>query len=86
MRTPIQALRKAVDLAGGQTALAKKINAIAGSELSQGHVWAWLNKENRKVPAEFCHVISQITAGRISPTELRPDVFITPDTHKKIAS
>lgn len=86
MRSPIEALQQAVDLAGGQTELARKINAIRDSKLTQGHVWAWLNRENRKVPAEFCLPISQIAGGEVRPEELRPDVFDIPAADQKQAS
>ncbi|MCA2486535.1 MULTISPECIES: YdaS family helix-turn-helix protein, partial [Vibrio] len=39
-------LRRAIDLVGGQSALARAINS------KQQNVWFWLNKSGR-VPAEF---------------------------------
>lgn len=66
--TPLQ---KAVDLVGGQAALAEKIGK------KQPHVWNWLNRGNKRAPGEFCIAIEQATDGRVTRYELRPDVFGT---------
>lgn len=62
----MNALQRAIEVAGGQTALAKKIKT------SQGHVWAWLNRD-KKVPAEYVLPIERATG--ISRHELRPDIY-----------
>jgi DNA-binding transcriptional regulator YdaS (Cro superfamily) len=59
-------LQKAVTVAGGQLALAKKIG------LKQGHVWWWLNR-SKKVPAEQVIAIEKATG--VSRHELRPDIY-----------
>lgn len=59
---------KAVEVAGGQTALANLIN------VSQGLVWQWCNGR-LKVPAERCGDIEQATGGAITRADLRPDIF-----------
>lgn len=66
--SPIQ---KAVDLVGGQSALARAI----GGTVKQAHVWYWLNTDGCKVPSEHCAAIEKATAGKITRHELRPDVF-----------
>ena len=82
MKAPIQALEDAVLAAGGQRALAEKINQALGENIKtpqkQGHVWAWLNREGAKVPAEFCTAIQKISKGAAFNYELRPDVFAAP--------
>lgn len=70
-KTPLQ---EAVDLAGGQSQLAKKIKNLTGKNIGQGHVWAWINKSN-KAPAELCQVIEEITG--VEKERLRPDVFLS---------
>ena len=61
-------LLKAVNLSGGQLALARKIG------VSQGHLWCWLHRD-KKVPAERCADIEQATGGAVTCADLRPDVF-----------
>ena len=64
--TPIEL---AVELAGGQSALARAI----GGDVKQAHVWYWLQKG--VVPAEHCGAIETATGGKVTREELRPDVF-----------
>lgn len=59
-------LSRAVSIAGGQLALAKKIGT------SQPRVWNWLNRDAR-VPAEFVLPIEHATG--VSRHELRPDLY-----------
>lgn len=61
--TPLQ---KAIEIAGGQTALADRLG------VKQGHVWHWLKKA-KKVPAEYVIPIERETG--ISRHELRPDIY-----------
>lgn len=62
------ALRRAVEKAGGQSALARACG------VKQGHVWHWLNKALR-VPAEHVVAVEAATNGAVSRHELRPDIF-----------
>jgi DNA-binding transcriptional regulator YdaS (Cro superfamily) len=62
----IDALKKAVDVAGGQSNLARAIG------VKQQHVWNWLNRDG-KPAAES--VLSIEAATGVSRYELRPDVF-----------
>jgi DNA-binding transcriptional regulator YdaS (Cro superfamily) len=62
--TPIA---KAVRIAGGQTALARKIG------VTQGAVWKWL-RGMQKISAEHVISISESTDGQVLPFELRPDL------------
>lgn len=63
---PNTPLQSAVILAGGQSALARKIGK------SQAHIWWWLNRAKR-VPAESVGAIEAATG--ISRAALRPDLF-----------
>lgn len=63
--TPIE---KAVDIAGGQTALAAALG------IKQAHVWNWL-KRGTPVTASLCAAIERVTNGSVTRYELRPDVF-----------
>jgi DNA-binding transcriptional regulator YdaS (Cro superfamily) len=65
----MNAIERAIDIAGGQSALARAL----GGSVKQAHVWYW--KENGEVPPEHCIAIEIATEGKVSRYELRPDVF-----------
>ena len=62
----VEALEKAVEAVGGQTALAAAVG------VKQTHIWNWLNRDKR-VPAERVIAVEQATG--ISRHELRPDIY-----------
>ena len=64
-------LVKAIQIAGGQTALAKKI----GGGIKQGHVWWWLNRSKSGVPPEYAAAIEKATGGAVTRQDLCPNVF-----------
>lgn len=64
----VDALKKAVDLAGGQSALGRMIGR------DQKAIWAWLNT-TQKVPAEDVLKIEEAVKGKINRYDLRPDVY-----------
>ena len=64
----MEALKRAVEIAGGQTALAKALG------VQQAHVWNWLNRDSA-LPAEYVIPIERATKGRVSRHELRPDIY-----------
>ena len=61
-------LTHAVELVGGQSALARACGK------KQGHVWWWLNRSGR-VPAESVIAVELATGGRVSRHALRPDLY-----------
>jgi DNA-binding transcriptional regulator YdaS (Cro superfamily) len=61
-----EALSRAIDAAGGQTALARALG------VKQANVWWWLNRSGR-VPAE--QVIPIEVATGVTRHELRPDLY-----------
>ena len=63
------ALGRAIDLLGGQSETARKL------DVHQSRVNNWLHRDRQGVPAEYCHRIEQLTDGRVQCHELRPDVF-----------
>lgn len=62
----LAALREAVKVAGGQSALARAVN------VRQGHVWSWLNRSKR-VDARYAIPVEEKTG--VSRHKLRPDIF-----------
>lgn len=66
--TNLDALRRAVSIAGGQTALGAKIGR------NQSTVWNWLNTD-QEVPACVSKDIEIALAGQVTRAELRPDLF-----------
>jgi len=68
-------LKKAVDLAGGQAALARKLSERLGREFKQQNVWNWLYREVSILPAEVVIPIEQIVDGKVTRHQLRPDIY-----------
>lgn len=64
----IKALEKAIDLAGGQSALGRMIGK------DQRTIWAWINT-TQKVPAEDVIKIESAVDGKVTRHDLRPDVY-----------
>lgn len=62
----MDALKKAIEIAGTQSALAERLG------LRQSHISMWLHRGN--VPAEHCPDIELATGGKVRCEQLRPDV------------
>lgn len=73
-------LLKAVNLANGQTELARGIRTrMDGSKISQVTVWGWLNGKRKDVPpADTVIPICETVGWRITPHELRADIYPNP--------
>ena len=69
MRAMKNALELAIEILGSQSNLGRALG------LSQPYVWKWLNKGQRKVPAEYCGRIERATHGLVKCSDLRPDIF-----------
>jgi DNA-binding transcriptional regulator YdaS (Cro superfamily) len=68
----MQALERAVKIAGGQTALAEKIGK------TQPQIAMWLKR--RTVDPAACIPIETAVGGEVTRYDLRPDVFGPPPT------
>ena len=64
----IEALKRAIILAGGQVALGNKIGST-----QQSISW-WLHKSGQ-VPAEKAPLIEVAVNGQVTREQLRPDIF-----------
>ena len=73
----ITALKKAVDIAGGQSSLGRMIGR------DQKAIWAWINT-TQKVPAEDVLRIEEALDNKISRHELRPDIYPQPKPLDKL--
>ncbi|WP_082823554.1 MULTISPECIES: helix-turn-helix domain-containing protein [unclassified Rhodanobacter] len=75
----MNALDKAIDHAGGVTALAEKLG------VRQSVVSNWRTRgASPRVPAARCIAIEQATGGAVTRHDLRPDVFGEP-TKQEVA-
>jgi DNA-binding transcriptional regulator YdaS (Cro superfamily) len=67
-KTPSRrALEAAIEWAGGQSALARKIGA------KQQNVWRYL--QSNRVPAEFAVLVEEKTDGEFKREQFRPDLW-----------
>lgn len=75
-------LNKAVNMVGGQAALARALQNRRHCNIRQQHIWKWLQKG--RVPAEYAMTIEGITGGAVTRYDLRPDVFGPPPTPSNV--
>ena len=68
MNTSIDALKKAIAIVGGPSALARELGYPWPSTVTN-----WIGRDG--VPAERCLDVERITAGAVTRYDLRPDVF-----------
>lgn len=71
---------QAVKIAGGQSHLARAIRRrLPNSRVSQVHIWDWLNNVKMEVPpADFVLPIAEAIDYRMTPHQLRPDLYPNP--------
>ena len=68
----VTGLQNAIQAAGGQTQLAKKISKLLSKPVKQQQVWNWLNR-NKRVPADKVLVVERVSG--VSRGKLRPDLY-----------
>lgn len=75
----MEPLRAAINLVGGQAKLAEKVSERLPGEDRVGHtaVANWLQRG--QVPAERVIDIAHATSFRVTPHQLRPDLYPHPD-------
>lgn len=69
-----KALERAVELAGGQAELARRLSAIMSKPVKQQHVWNWLFRD-LEVPAEYAIPIEKAVENEVSRHDIRPDIY-----------
>lgn len=72
----LDSLLRAVDLAGGQTALARKCTKHAPREITQKDVWSWINRSKR-VSGDCAIPVELAVDGQVLRHDLRPDLYPT---------
>lgn len=72
---PKRALRRAVQMAGGQAALAEKLTQIMGETIEQQHVWNWLHRNKGPLGGKYVIPIEKAIEGRVTRYELGPDLY-----------
>lgn len=81
----VQALQRAIQLAGGQTELANRVNVqLRGrpqwaeiKPIKQAHIWSWL-KRTKRIPGEYGTPIELAVKGEVKRYHLCPAVFDAP--------
>lgn len=68
-----KALSKAIEIVGSQAELARRV----GGTVKQAHVWNWLHRE-RIVPADCVLAVAGATEWRVTPHQLRADIYPHP--------
>lgn len=57
--TPEEALCKAVEVIGGQTAMARALSVKTGRSIRQQHIWNWLNRDGG-LPAAYAPLVQTL--------------------------
>lgn len=77
----MQALERAIEIAGSQAELARRIAAFSEKtkNVKQAHVWNWLNRD-LEVPADMVLAVEASTSDdhgrpRVLRHDLRPDIY-----------
>lgn len=75
-----ETLTRAVQLAGGQVHLARRIRErLPDSKIGQVHIWGWLNSVKIEVPpADVVIPIAQALGYRMTPHQIRADLYPNP--------
>lgn len=80
MKNPMAALERAIEIAGSQAELARRVAKIkADPKIKQAHIWNWLNRD-KEIPADMVLALEASThdeQGRpqVLRYDLRPDIY-----------
>lgn len=70
----LEALKEAIHIAGGQSALAKR----CGNGIKQQHIYNWLYR-NKGVPPHRILLVEKAVDGKVSRQRLGPDIYPADD-------
>jgi DNA-binding transcriptional regulator YdaS (Cro superfamily) len=75
-------LKTAIKILDGQVAAANAVNANKTNEnmpdIKQAHVWGWINRTKVGVSPEYVIPLAKSTGWRVTPHQLRPDIYPHP--------
>ena len=75
--TPEEALCRAVEVIGGQTAMARALSVKTGRSIRQQHIWNWLNRDGG-LPAAYAPLVQTLCrelGEELSCYSLCPDFY-----------
>jgi DNA-binding transcriptional regulator YdaS (Cro superfamily) len=67
-------IERAIEAAGSQTELAKRMTAIMGREVRQQHIFNWLIQRSI-IPAEYVIPMEKAIEGAVTRHEIRADIY-----------
>ncbi len=67
MSTKLDPLQRAIALVGGQSELARRLSAITGRNIKQGHIHYWMQNG---LAAEVVRAVAESTEWEVTPHEL----------------
>ena len=73
MSTEKRALARAIELAGGQSELARRLTELTGEPVSQSTVSMWMTAYDGRCSPSLARYIELITG--VSASDLRPDYY-----------
>lgn len=72
IQTPVDYLKRAADLAGGNSALAAELTKVfPGNPVSPARLFNWINRDGG-APSEFCAAIEGIVNQQVTRDQLHP--------------
>lgn len=78
-----ESLKKAIEIAGGQTALARDVSTLSGKAVKQQQVYNWLHREKR-CSRYFARFVEEAVDHKVTKEQLCPDLY-PEDTKPKAA-
>lgn len=73
-KTVSKVIERAIEAAGSQAELARRMTEIMGKTVKQQHIWNWL-KQRSPVPAEYVIPMEKAIEGAVTRHEIRADIY-----------
>lgn len=70
-----ESLKKAIELAGGQTALARKVSNLSGENVKQQHVYNWLHRQ-KQCSRSFARYVEKAVNNAVTKEDLCPELYL----------
>ena len=80
-----EALKSAIELAGGQSSMAEKLTKLSRKldcisehkSISQQSVYNWLTRQKQS-PSKYARLIAEVVHQEVTANQLRPDLYPYP--------